>query len=454
MVEVQSTEHDSARTQRSPDADVLAAEVEVLRRKLAKSRRLALILALPWLILLAPITVPAAVVHFVRRRLKVQKSLVNIHALHKGGDPARAMALLRRHAQSLPPGTLDLFGTIDCADDAEWLDHMNSWARVNKVPEVALAPGPEPRFVRIKSAGGLVAGIAAHRQPLISVIMAAHNAQDTLEAAAASILGQTWSNLELVIVDDASTDSTRAIAKSLAARDRRLRLFFNDSNAGPYAGKNLVLPHLRGQYVTCHDADDFALPNRLEVQMAPLLDSSRVKASIGTYVRLDRNGGFAAPGRVNRLSPDGIRRRAMVSLLISMDVMRDTLGFWDSVRFGADSELLSRVADLLGPDLAVLPDVVMFALHSAGSLTTDNRYGIETAQGLSPIRQQYKAAFLGWHGQTAPEHRRIGFPHTPRKFPAPKPMLVPEEVVAALLATRETEVSRQGSAILAMENEA
>lgn len=117
-------------------------------------------------------------------------------------------------------------------------------------------------------------------QPLISVIIPAHNDAAYIEIAIRSICNQTWRNLEILVVDDHSTDNTEAVVKKIAAEDHHVRylsLPFEDPhrigfrgvnvNAG-YAARNFGLEHAKGEWITFQDADDASLLNRIEVQYA------------------------------------------------------------------------------------------------------------------------------------------------------------------------------------------
>ena len=99
-------------------------------------------------------------------------------------------------------------------------------------------------------------------RPLVSVMMPVYNAQDYLAQAIASVLGQTYTNWELIIVDDGSTDRSAEIAKSYA--DGRIRLF-GQENAGEAVARNQALLQMTGDYVAFLDADDYFLPNHLEL---------------------------------------------------------------------------------------------------------------------------------------------------------------------------------------------
>lgn len=100
--------------------------------------------------------------------------------------------------------------------------------------------------------------------PLVSVIVPAWNAEQFLACAISSALAQTMADLELLVVDDASTDGTAAIAAAAAAADPRVRLLRAPQNAGPSAARNRALDHAQGRYVAVLDADDRFAPVRLQ----------------------------------------------------------------------------------------------------------------------------------------------------------------------------------------------
>jgi hypothetical protein len=104
----------------------------------------------------------------------------------------------------------------------------------------------------------------AHDQhELVSVIMSAYNAADTIGYAVRSILGQSHGNFELLICDDNSTDETPALLAELARKDPRIRLFRSADQQGTYNIRNNLIREARGTYVTFLFADDFAFPERI-----------------------------------------------------------------------------------------------------------------------------------------------------------------------------------------------
>ena len=104
--------------------------------------------------------------------------------------------------------------------------------------------------------------------PLVSVILPAYNAAAHLRRAVDSALGQTISDLEIVIVDDASTDATLEVAGQIAAQDSRVRVLHNERNAGPSVSRNRAIAAARGEWIAVLDADDSWFPERLERMLA------------------------------------------------------------------------------------------------------------------------------------------------------------------------------------------
>ena len=105
-------------------------------------------------------------------------------------------------------------------------------------------------------------------KPEITVAMPAYNAATHLREAMDSILAQSFEDFELLVVDDGSTDNTRALAMSID--DKRIRVEQLPANKGRVTARNMALGRARGRYLAWMDADDIAMPHRLEVQHACL----------------------------------------------------------------------------------------------------------------------------------------------------------------------------------------
>jgi|YelNatPaOPRAMG01_1025707.scaffolds.fasta_scaffold74401_2 glycosyltransferase involved in cell wall biosynthesis len=108
--------------------------------------------------------------------------------------------------------------------------------------------------------------------PLVSVIIPAYNAEKTIRNAIDSVLRQTISDLEVIVVDDASTDGTAPAVEAIP--DRRVRLLKSACNLRQAAARNLGLRHARGKWVAFLDADDEWVPDRLEYLLAEAGDEA------------------------------------------------------------------------------------------------------------------------------------------------------------------------------------
>lgn len=108
---------------------------------------------------------------------------------------------------------------------------------------------------------------AAPHAPMVSVVMAAYNAEAFVAEAIESVLGQTLADLEFLIVDDASTDGTPAIVARYARADRRIRVFRLARNRGTAQARNAALAHARAPFIAICDDDDIQLPQRLACQV-------------------------------------------------------------------------------------------------------------------------------------------------------------------------------------------
>lgn len=119
------------------------------------------------------------------------------------------------------------------------------------------------------------------RAPAVSVIVTVLNGGEFLPIALESILGQSFSDFELVIVDDGSTDSTPAQLKAID--DPRLRVIRNPENLGLPAARNVGIAAARGGYCAFLDHDDVALPFRLQRQLE-FLEANRAVGLIGSAI--------------------------------------------------------------------------------------------------------------------------------------------------------------------------
>lgn len=123
----------------------------------------------------------------------------------------------------------------------------------------------------------------SQRRPLIGVLLPVYDAAPLLDTALESMLSQTFSEFECLVVDDGSTDASREVAMGFARRDARVRILALDRHRGLVAALNAAVAATRAPYLARMDADDIALPQRFALQLAALEDAPEL-AVIGSRV--------------------------------------------------------------------------------------------------------------------------------------------------------------------------
>jgi glycosyltransferase involved in cell wall biosynthesis len=263
--------------------------------------------------------------------------------------------------------------------------------------------------------------------PVVSVVMPTYNAEAHVTEAIQSILGQTLRDIELIVVDDASTDGTVGRVLKIAANDARLRVFTCTVNRGPYWARNLGLLHARGHYVANQDADDTSDSERLASQVAALGASSGAVICVTNYQRVDAETGAVV---MNRGLPE---RLSYQSFLFRRAEVLGEVGFYDTVRFAADDEFYHRVMRRFGRHgVSHVRRPLYKAKVVSTSLTFVDRSSLDAHDDpdghLSPVRRQYVQKYRKWHESTS--DLRIPFPMRKRPFSVPAEMLPPDGVVS------------------------
>ncbi len=133
-------------------------------------------------------------------------------------------------------------------------------------------------------------------EDLISILMPICNAEDTLEECLESISAQSYSNFEVVAVEDGSGDSSPAILAEFARQDPRIRIMALPKNCGIVKALNHGLIHCRGKWIARMDADDIMRPDRLRLQREYLQDHPEIDL-LGTRIRVFRRDGDLTPGQ-------------------------------------------------------------------------------------------------------------------------------------------------------------
>lgn len=217
--------------------------------------------------------------------------------------------------------------------------------------------------------------------PTVSVVIPAYNREDVLTASVDSVLRQTWTDFEVLIVDDGSTDATREIAESMT--DPRIRVVATSGNTGASGARNVGVAHAVGDWVAFQDSDDEWLPRKLEKQMAPLLadGSDAIAGYCGMVVtgrhfqsEGERPQTLYIPNQRHKAVSGDIRNTLLTASLVSTQtliVRRDLLaevgGFDEALPALVDWDLTLRLAQ--HGSFSFIDEPLVLQFFSQNSLT-------------------------------------------------------------------------------------
>jgi glycosyltransferase involved in cell wall biosynthesis len=181
--------------------------------------------------------------------------------------------------------------------------------------------------------------------PKISVIMSVYNGERYLKEAIESILGQTFTDFEFIIVDDASTDSSPEIMRSYS--DTRIRIIKNRTNIGLTRSLNMALEQAHGELVARQDDDDISLPERFAKQIRYFMEHPET-AVLGTSIYIiDENGGkqgkriLSEDPSINNFQGGWF---AHGSVMFQSQIVRRLGGYNELFRYSQDFDLWLRIA--------------------------------------------------------------------------------------------------------------
>ncbi|TDW48587.1 glycosyltransferase involved in cell wall biosynthesis [Flavobacterium sp. 270] len=159
-------------------------------------------------------------------------------------------------------------------------------------------------------------------QPLISVLIPTFNVENFVEEAIRSIMDQTYKNLEIIIVDDCSTDNTYAILLNLASIDKRIRLFRNIENKKIVDTLNFAISQAKGEYYARMDGDDISLPERIEKQYFFLLNNPEIDLVGLNVIMINENGKVIQEEKYLEKHKDIVRASKYVSPILHIWLAR------------------------------------------------------------------------------------------------------------------------------------
>ncbi len=197
--------------------------------------------------------------------------------------------------------------------------------------------------------------------PKVSVIMPAYNAEKYIKEAIDSILNQTFKDFEFIIIDDGSTDGTKEIISSY--QESRIKLLENDKNLGLVGSLNKGLQIARGEYIARMDADDIALPERLEKQV-DFLDKNQDIVLVGSWIdSFDEESKdhfiveFASDPIIIKWLMVTKNQLAHASVVFRKEIIEREGGYSNKYEHAEDYELWSRL--LKNYKIANIPEVLL-----------------------------------------------------------------------------------------------
>ena len=213
--------------------------------------------------------------------------------------------------------------------------------------------------------------------PQVSVVMPVYNGEQYLAEAIDSVLAQSFTDYDFIIVDDASQDGSVEISRCYAQRDSRIRVIELAENGGNGAARNVGLVAASGKYFASQDSDDISLPERLQTQVK-LLQSQPEVGAVGVYTRLvseDLQPIYERkpPVRHAEIMLDhflGFLSAPFThaTLMLRRNLMLDAGGYDVSLRYSADCDLVTR---LLGEtQFANIAEFLYLYRQHAGQLTS------------------------------------------------------------------------------------
>ncbi|WP_375493076.1 glycosyltransferase [uncultured Nostoc sp.] len=214
---------------------------------------------------------------------------------------------------------------------------------------------------------------ARKKLPKISVIIPAYNSEKTIKQTIQSVLNQTFTNLELIVINDGSQDSTLEVVTQF--QDSRIKVF-SYANAGGNVSRNRGLHHAVGEFVSFLDADDLWTPDKLQSQLKALQENATAKVAYGWTDYIDTNGKFILSGK--RINVNGNIYEELLlnnflengsNPLIDKKALITLGGFDESLNAAQDWDMWLRLASKF--NFVCVPSVQILYRISANSVSSN-----------------------------------------------------------------------------------
>lgn len=327
------------------------------------------------------------------------------------GDNDSARQELSLFLEAFPDDTDALLAISNCVSNK--LDYINAVYRKSGFLEIETRD--KSKSIGLDNVRGKVGSDYIKSNKKVSVIMPIYNAEDKIDIAIQGLLDQTWRNIEIIAVDDRSSDCTYQKLLEWSRLDDRVIPYRQPQNAGAYAARNAGLKMAAGDYITTHDSDDWSHPQKIETQVRYLEANRSVVGVIAFWVRATSDLQFTQNWRLNT----ELVHWSHSSFLFRREVV-SKLGGWDEVLVGGDTEFIWRVERVYGTKAVKKikkSTPFSFALDDESSLTRTKSTHVKSIH--YGLRHIYRSICKWWHASNS---RDLSMITSTRPFPAPRPM--------------------------------
>lgn len=264
-------------------------------------------------------------------------------------------------------GSLDGNIALRCASAIAFI---SEYSDSPYIPRISFFPDPRIKF-QPEELEDLAQSMLEDRiQPLVSIIMPCFNSEKTIGESIQNLLDQSYSNWELIIIDDGSTDQSKEVIQSF--KDKRIRYQYQE-NSGPSKARNTGLNLARGKYISFLDSDDLYQMDRIRLLVTYLEANPHMDLVASNFGRINEKGKliFSSVGRTQQLFlPQVIVSCPFTSnsFIVKKDILDKTGGFDTNYNAGEDWQLYIRMA-LKGCRMIKLQDVLCYYRSRANSIS-------------------------------------------------------------------------------------
>jgi glycosyltransferase involved in cell wall biosynthesis len=229
-------------------------------------------------------------------------------------------------------------------------------------------------------------------KPLVTIVIPTYNRSLLLKRAVQSVLNQTYSNLEVLIVDDKSTDKTEEVARELEKKDDRVRYIRQAKNQGAPAARNRGIKEAKGKYIGLLDDDDEYLKDKIELQVEKFKNNPRLGLVYGGF-RVIREAGEKKPVDKQAKQKGDVSRKLLnrcfigsPTVLVKREAFEKVGGFDENLQSCQDWDMWYRISKEYPFDY-IDRVVAKYYLHDSEQITTN---WAKKVQGVTRIFDKQK----------------------------------------------------------------